>query len=449
MRYEESCRVTDPIILSRRGLLRGSAALAAAGLLPGVLANWAHAAEAGLSLDRQWPSVTAMLDRYVTKERKLAGGLAAFGWGAGPLGTVRRGALGFDNPAPLDADSLFRVYSMTKPVTGMAAMILIAEGKLGLDQKLADFIPEFANPKVAIDPARSLDARPAASQITIRQLMTHTSGLGYAIFPNKVDQELLRLGVVPAVVSRLPVPGLTSSVPTPGPDEFIKRAAAVPLVAEPGTRWSYSMGLDILGLVIGRVTGKPFEAFLAERLFGPAGMTSSFFQVPAEAAPRLTTNYGVLQGLPIPLDRAATSIYRDPPAFAFGGAGLVCSAADYDRFLELLLNGGRIGGKQIIPERAVAQGMSNLLPPGVDTKGTMAEGSGFGAGGKVGVGDDAGSFGWSGAAGTTGFVSTRLGLRAGVYVQYMPDSTYPVRDEFLKGVRADVLARPPLLDAAA
>lgn len=441
--------MTDPMILSRRGLLRGSAALTAAGLLP----NWAHAAELGLSIDRQWPSVTAMLDRYVVKERKLAGGLATFGWGAGPLGTVRRGALGFDNPAPLDADSLFRVYSMTKPVTGMAAMILIEEGKLGLDQKLADFIPEFANPKVAIDPARSLDARPAAGQITIRQLMTHTSGLGYAIFPNKVDQELLRLGVVPAVVSRLPVPGLTSSVPTPGPDEFIKRAASVPLVAEPGTRWSYSMGLDILGLVIGRATGKAFEAFLAERLFGPAGMTSSFFQVPAEAAARLTTNYGVLQGLPIPLDKGATSIYREAPAFAFGGAGLVCSAADYDRFLQLLLNGGRIGGqngdRQVIPARAVAQGMSNLLPPGVDTKGTMTEGSGFGAGGKVGVGEDAGSFGWSGAAGTTGFVNTRLGLRAGIYVQYMPDSTYPVRDEFLKGVRTDVLARPPMLDAAA
>lgn len=437
--------MTDPTILSRRGMLRGGAALAAAGLFP----RWARAAEPGLSVDRQWPGVTAMLDRYVVKEHKLAGGLAAFGWGAGPLGTVRRGALGFDNPAPLDADSLFRVYSMTKPVTGMAAMILIEERKLGLDQKLADFMPEFADPKVAVDPAKSLDARPAASQITIRQLMTHTSGLGYAIFPNKVGQEMVRQGVVPAVVSRLQVPGLTSSVPTPGPDEFIKRAASIPLVAEPGTKWSYSMGLDILGLVIARVTGKPFETFLAERLFGPAGMTSSFFQVPAAAASRLTSNYGVIQGLPIPLDKGATSLYREAPAFAFGGAGLVCSAADYDRFLQLLLNGGSIGGRQVIPERAVAQGMSNLLPPGVDTKGTMTEGSGFGAGGKVGVGEDAGSFGWSGAAGTTGFVNTRLGLRAGVYVQYMPDSAYPLRDEFLKGVRADVLTRPPLLDAAA
>lgn len=430
--------MAEPMILSRRGLLAGGGALAGAGLLPA----WAFAAEAPASIDRQWPKVAALLDRYVS-ERKLAGAQAAFGWGTGPMSTVTRGVLGFENAVPLGLDSLYRVYSMTKPVTGMAAMILIDEGKLGLDQKLADFMPEFANPKVALDPVRSLDARPAASQITIRQLMTHTSGLGYSIGQGAVGNELMRLGVVPAVVSRMQVPGLTAPVQTPGPDEFIKRAATVPLVAEPGTRWYYSMGLDILGLVIGRVTGKSFAAYLQERLFGPAGMTSSFFQVPAEAAPRLTTNYGVVSGVAMPLDKAADSIYRDPPAFAFGGAGLVCSPADYDRFLQLLVNGGRIGGRQVIPEKAVALGMSNLLPPGVNTVGTMAAGSGFGAGGKVGMGEEAGYFGWAGAAGTVGFVNVRQGIRAGLYVQYMPDSTYPMRDEFLTSVRADLLARPP------
>lgn len=428
----------EAMILTRRNVLRGSAALGAAALLPAR----AWAAKAPASIERQWPQVTAMLDRYVT-ERKLPGALATFGWGEGPLGTIARGALGFDNPAQLAPDSLFRVYSMTKPVTGMAAMILIDEGKLGLDQKLADFLPEFANPKVASDPAKSLEARPATGQITIRQLMTHTSGLGYAIGQDKVGRELMRLGVVPAVVSRLQVPGMTSPVPTPGPEEFIRLAASVPLVAEPGTRWSYSMGLDILGLVIGRIAGKPFGDFLQERLFGPAGMTSSFFQVPASAAARLTTNYGIVQGIPVPFDKAANSVFRDPPAFAFGGAGLVTSPADYDRFLQLLVNGGRIGGRQVIPERAVGLGMSNLLPPGADTTGTMAAGSGFGAGGKVGLGEDAGSFGWAGAAGTIGFVNTRFGLRAGLYVQDMPSETYPIRDEFLKGVREDMLTRPP------
>jgi CubicO group peptidase (beta-lactamase class C family) len=422
------------MILTRRNLLHAGAGLGIAALLPG----WAHAAAPLPSIDRQWPKVTALLDGYVTP-RKLPGALAAFGWGAGPLGVIARSTQSFDDPAPMTADSLFRVYSMTKPVAGMAAMILIDEGKLGLDQALADIFPEFANPQVAIDPTQGLESRPATGQITIRQLLTHTSGLGYSIGGNKVAQELMRLGVVPAVVSRLQVPGMTSDVPTPGPDEFIKRAATVPLVADPGALWSYSMGLDILGLAIGRVVGKPFGDFLQERLFGPAGMTSSFFQVPASAASRLTTNYAMVAGIPAPIDKPADSVFRDPPAFAFGGAGLVASAADYDRFLMLLVNGGRIGGKQVIPERAVALGMSNLLPPAAVTKNTMAAGTGFGAGGKVGLGADAGSFGWSGAAGTMGFVNTRLGLRAGLYIQSMPGRTY----EFLDAVNADVLARPP------
>jgi CubicO group peptidase (beta-lactamase class C family) len=251
--------MSDLATFNRRAFLGGGAALGATALLSQTAL--AQALPARPPLERQWPQVAAMVDRYVG-QHKLPGALAALGWGTGPLGTISRGILGFDNPAPLGPDSLFRVYSMTKPVTGMAAMILVDEGKLGLDQPLADIMPEFANPTVAIDPARGLEARPAGAQITIRQLMTHTSGLGYSIGGNKVAAELMRLGVVPAVVSRLQVPGMTAPEPTPAPDEFIKRAATVPLVAEPGTKWSYSMGLDVLGLAIGRVTGMPFARYL-------------------------------------------------------------------------------------------------------------------------------------------------------------------------------------------
>jgi CubicO group peptidase (beta-lactamase class C family) len=433
--------MSDFATLNRRALLGRGAALGVAALLPGVV--WARtAAEVG-PLERQWPQVTAMVERYVG-QHKLPGALAALGWGTGPLGAISRGILGFDNPVPLGPDSLFRVYSMTKPVTGMAAMILIDEGKLGLDQPLADIFPEFANPKVAIDPAKGLDARPAGRQITIRQLLTHTSGLGYSIGGNKVAAELMRLGVVPAVVSRLQVPGMTAPEPTPAPDEFIRRAATVPLVAEPGTRWSYSMGLDVLGLAIGRVTGMSFAQFLHERLFAPAGMTSTWFQVPAEALPRLTTNNGMAGGIAAPIDKGSASIYARPPAFGFGGAGLVTSPADYDRFLQLLVNRGRIDRRQVIPERALALGLSNLLPPGVDAKGTMAEGAGFGAGGKVGLGDEEGYFGWAGAAGTVGFVNVRSGLRAGFYVQFMPANAFPSVSDFQAAVRADTLIHPPV-----
>src|SRR5207253_908582 len=124
-------------------------------------------------------------------------------------------------------------------------------------------------------------------------------------------------------------------------------------------------------------------------------------------------------GIAAPLDKGSDSIFAQTPAFGFGGAGLVTSPADYDSFFQLVANRGKIGDRQVLPERAVALGTSNLLPPGVSTAGTMAEGGGFGAGAKVGLGAEEGYFGWAGAAGTVGFANTRTGLRAGFYVQFM------------------------------
>ena len=145
--------------------------------------------------------------------------------------------------------------------------------------------------------------------------------------------------------------------------------------------------------------------------------------------------------MPIPIDRPANSVYLDPVPFAYGGGGLVSTAADYDRFLQMLVGRGRVGGRRVMSEKAVMLGTSNLLPAGVSTAGTMADGSGFGAGGRVGLGMDEGAFGWSGAAGTIGFVNMRIGLRAGLYVQFMPPETYPLQKEFLAATRDDVLTR--------
>lgn len=419
--------------LSRRGVLRCAALLGAGAALPfpGLAASQAD-----------WPRVRALVERYVG-EKRLAGAVATLGFGEGPLQAIVRGTEGFTDGDAVTADSLFRVYSMTKPVTGMAAMLLIEEGRLGLDQELADIFPEFGDMQVAIDPAKSLDARPAKTRITIRHMLTHTAGFGYAgIARDAVSMALLNEGVTPAVVSRLPIPGITPPVPTLPAGDFLRRAAQTPLVAEPGTRWAYSMSLDLLGLVIQKVSGaSSFEAFLAERLFGPAGMSSSFFRVPPARTGRLTTNYAVLGSLPLALDPAETTIYLDEPSFAFGGAGLVTTPADYDRFLTLLVSAGRIDGRQVIPASAVALGMSNLLPEDIDTRGTFIAGAGFGAGGRVGLGADAGSFGWSGAAGTVGFVNARIGLRAGLYVQFMPPGSLPIQQEFIEAARGDVLER--------
>lgn len=430
------------IALSRRRLLRSTVLLgagAAAGALP--LGNsLAHAASTA-GIEARWPGVTAMLEKYVSKQ-SVAGMVAALGWGDRDPGFIVRGKEAFDDPDNACENSLFRAYSQTKPVTGMAAMMLIDDRKLRLDQPVADFIPELASMKVAIDPKNSLEARPARNQITVRHLLTHTAGLGYAgVGKEKISAELLRLGVTPAVLTRMKIPGLPVSPPTPGPDEFVKLAATVPLVAEPGTAWHYSMSLDVLGVVIQRASGaRSFEAFLQERMFDPIGMKSSYFQVPASEVHRLTGNYGLMGGFPLPIDLSGNSIYLDRPAFAFGGSGLVCSPADYDRFLKMIANGGMVGSKRVMGAAAVALGTSNLLPDGVDTKGTFIDGAGHGAGGRSGMGRDAGTFGWGGAAGTVGFVNTRLGLRAGIYTQYMPSEALPIHAEFPQTVLADLAA---------
>ncbi len=426
--------------LSRRALLRGSALLgagAALGAWP-VLSRTAFAAD---GIEAQWPAVTALIEKYVTA-REVSGMIAALGWGAAAPGYIARGREGFDDKDPDGPDSLFRAYSMTKPITGMAAMILIDEGKLRLDQPVADVIPEFAHMQVAIDPAKGLDARPAERTMTVRHLMTHTSGLGYAVVgKDRVSQELTRLGVNPGIVSRRKLPGLAAGAPTPGPDEFLRRAALVPLLAEPGTKWSYSMGLDVLGLLIARVTGQPFDAFVRERIFVPAGMTDSWFQVPDAAIGHLTTNYALIGKHPFAIDRPGTSVYQQPQPFAFGGSGLVTSPADYDRFLTMLVGRGVIGGRRVMSEAAVRMGTSNLLPDGVDLKGTYVEGQQFGAGGVVGTGKNEGLFGWSGAAGTIGYAQLRSGLRTSLFVQYMPSEKLPIGKEFPKAVSADLAAR--------
>lgn len=424
------------VTTSRRDVLRSGALLGAG------LAFGPRMALASAAVDARYPAVTGLVDRYAGGG-KLSGLVAAIGWGEAPVEAIARGVETRGQDVPISADSLFRIYSMTKPVTGMAAMILVGEGRLGLDQPVADILPRFAKMQVQVTPDGPLDQlRPAQVAMTIRHLLTHTAGLGYTITqtgPIKAAYE--KAGLVPAQVSRVPVPGLYAENPAPSLAVFADRLAEMPLVYEPGSRWSYSVSLDLLGRVIEVVAGQPFDAFLQERIFGPAGMASTYFTVPQRQVWRLTSNYGLFGDVPVPLDPARSSVYLQRPAFPFGGAGLVSSPRDYDRFLMMLANGGRIGRTRIMDEAAVRLGTSNLLPPAAVVEDRFVKGGGFGAGGRVGLGEDAGSFGWSGAAGTVGFINARIGLRAGLYTQYMPSGALPVQDEFRAAVLADVIAR--------
>jgi CubicO group peptidase (beta-lactamase class C family) len=422
--------------ISRRALLRGSALLGAGFAGSVALPRWVYASAAA---EAQFPNVARLASDYVGAG-KLANVVAALGFGSSAPLEVSRGNLALDIARPADLDSLYRIYSMTKPVTGMAAMMLIDEGKLRLDQPIADLMPKYGKMQVQVTPDGSItELKPAQTQITVRHLLTHTAGLGYSIIQKGPLKEAFeKAGLVPGQVSRLPVPGLPLEKTLPSLALFADKLAEMPLVYEPGTRWSYSVGLDLLGRVIEIVSGKAFDAFLQERIFGPCAMTSTGFRVPTSQADRLTSNYGVFNGALVPIDPGASSIYLDAPAFPFGGAGLVCSPRDFDRFQMMLLGLGKLASGRVMSEAAVRLGTSNLLPPGADTTKTWAANAGFGAGGRVGLGTDAGTYGWSGAAGTTAFVNLRVGVRAGFYTQYMPSNSYPLSEEFTKALLADV-----------
>jgi CubicO group peptidase (beta-lactamase class C family) len=424
--------------LSRRSLLRSGALLGAGAALGGLPLGRAAFAQGAA----KWTGVAKLANDYVAA-RKVANVVAALGLGQLDPDLVAAGDLALGREAPAGIDSLYRIYSMTKPITGMAAMLLIDEGKLGLDQPLADILPAFSSMMVQKTYDGSIiDLEPAKRPITIRNLLTHTAGLGYSIIqkgPIKTAYE--DAGLIPGQVSKLPIASAFARGKSVGSlAAFADGLAKMPLIAQPGTRWSYSVALDLMGRVIEVASGQPFDAFLKQRIFEPTGMDSTFFQVPASELGRLTTNYGIVEGQLVPIDPPTQSIYADPPPFPMGGAGLVSSARDYDRFLRMLAGYGKIDGKRVMSELAVRVGTSNLLPEGVETKGTFADSAGFGAGGRVGLGDQAGTFGWGGAAGTAAFVDFRHDVRATMMTQYMSPTPYPLTDEFTKAVRADLMA---------
>jgi CubicO group peptidase (beta-lactamase class C family) len=421
--------------LSRRTLFRGGAALAGMAALSGLPFGrelFAH------DIASDWPNVAALANRYV-KEKKVANMLLTFGWGDEEHAhTVGGGSLAFDSTMQVDEDVLYRIYSMTKPITGMATMMLIDDGLLALDMPLQEVLPAFRDMEVLVDPEGPLDnTERAIRPITIRQLLTHTSGLGYAIVSKgpllKAYQDN---AIVGGRVSRLPIPGFPQVEPPPSLAEWADRLATIPLMYQPATTWSYSCSLDLLGRVIEVASGMSFPEFLQTRMLDPLGMESTYFEVPQSEVRRLTTNYGVLNGATLPIDFGPNSVFTEMPSVPMGGADLVSTPRDYDRFLRMILGYGKLGNERVMSEEAVRVGTSNLIPGTVDTNGTWAAGEGHGAGGRS-VGS---TFGWGGAAGTLGAVDFNLGLRTALWTQYMPSDAYPIRDEYLAALEADLAA---------
>lgn len=397
------------------------------------------------------PTTRALFDGYVAAG-KMPGIVGAFGIGDNATAFVSSGKIATDaGAAKAGPDSLWRVYSMTKPITAMAAMILIDDGKLKLDQPISDLLPAFKTMRVQLN-AETIESRPATHPITVRNLLTHTAGLGYTIVTKgPLLQLYIDKGIAPGAINAADEVKTRPTRPATL-QEFADRVASVPLIADPGTKWSYSIGLDVLGAVIEKASGMPFDKFVQTRLFDPLKMKSSYWTVPQSEIGRFATNYAFPPGsnTMIAFDPAANSVYASPPSFPYGGAGLVMSANDYDRFLHMLQNYGELDGVRVMKPETAKLAMSDLLPPGVmfgalpgGTGGTMNLRMGFGAGGSVILADQgdsmgAGTYGWGGAAGTIGFVNPVRKIRGTVMVNYFPGEKWPVRAEATKALHADL-----------
>ncbi len=414
--------------ISRRGLLASFAATSALSL-----AGCATQAPSAPRYDR----VQAVLDRYVA-ERKLAGAVVGVGLGVAPMQFVAAGGVALDD-APCDADSIYRIYSMSKPVTAVAALRLIESGRLGLDTPVADFVPEFRTMRVLTDPA-TFATRPATKLITVRHLMTHSSGLSYHINGD----------------GPLPTAYRTHSVTPGGPasayprrlatlDEFATALAELPLAREPGSGWEYSVGLDMLGLVIQRASGQPFADYLRAALFAPLRMNDTSFSLTPDNVARMTSNYRAERdGTLTLIDDRAASAYLNYTGLPAGGAGLLSTARDYGRFCDMLRNGGTLDGARVLSPESARLAGSNLMEPGVFTP----DGGGFGAamqvalspeGAGMSVGMQQGAYFWAGAAGTLFWIDPSHDLSF-VFMTQFREARYALRTELAQAVYADIAA---------
>ncbi|APE28247.1 serine hydrolase domain-containing protein [Aurantiacibacter gangjinensis] len=442
--FQDFSKPFDPA-LSRRDLIRRAALLgggAAATALP--FGNLAFA-QSGFAAS--WPQTAAWVNEYVD-DGHVANMVATLGWRQDAPQFHARGTHTFEGRDRVTPDSIYRIYSMTKPVTGIATMMLVEDGLITLETPLADILPAFANMQVQkqYDGAITADnLEPAERAITIRHLLTHTAGLGYNIVQSgPIQQAYVSEGLIPGQVSKLPAArAFFSGEVVPTMAEFADRLAELPLVSQPGRRWLYSVSCDLLGYVIEVVSGQPFTQFLQQRIFEPCGMTDTGWRVPRSDLDRLTANYFRMGGIPLPLDPPTMSIYADEPAWTFGGAGLVSTPRDYDRFLQMLAGHGLIEGTRVMEEATVRTATSNLFPDTLVSGGGFRTGTeeyGFGAAGMVGSGPIEGVFGWAGAAGTVGLVQMNLGLRMNLMTQYMPAESMPVQTDFPRIVLRDAMA---------
>lgn len=353
-----------------------------------------------------------------------------------------RGTMEMSAGEPIGPETIFRIYSMTKPVTSLALMMLFEEGDLRLDHKLSRYIPAFAETKVwASGTPENPELKKPEREIEIRDLFTHTSGLTYGfLYQHPVDAIYRR--------EKIARPDETLA-------EMCERIAGLPLVFSPGTRWNYGHSTDILGRLVEILSGQPLDVFFRERIFAPLGMEDTDFHVPLEKWPRLMACYSrdPLTGEITLSDGAGgeSLAYRNAPTLLNAGGGLVSTLRDYYRFCLCLLNGGSLDGVRLISPKTLDFMTENHLPGGATIKAmgdktfseARMEGNGFGLGWSV-LTDVAetlqpgslGTYSWGGLANTFFWIDPEEELIAIQMTQMIPSGCYPIRPQFQQLVYA-------------
>jgi CubicO group peptidase (beta-lactamase class C family) len=333
---------------------------------------------------------------------------------------------------PFAADTITRIYSMTKPLTSLAVLMLYEEGRFQLDDPVARFLPEFSEMRVMVGGNRAkLETVPALRPITIRDLLTHTSGLTYGFMEATLVDALYRAHEIDFQTSKLSL------------GELVGRLARQPLLAQPGAEWNYSVATDVLGHLVAVVSGLDFAAFMRERILHPLAMHDTGFSVPEDKQPRFAANYIFDRDGKLRLyDDSADSKFLRVPPLASGGGGLVSTTDDYLRFCRLILNRGALDGVRLLGRKTVDLMLTNHLSGDLAAMGQprFAESSytgiGFGLGFSVMLDPAAaqivgtpGEVAWGGVASTSFWIDPAEDMAVVLQAQLVPSSALPLRRE--------------------
>ncbi len=357
-------------------------------------------------------------------------GIATLVWHQGEV--VSFDATGWRNMQTrqaIERNTIFRLASMSKPITSVAALTLVQEGRLRLSDRVADWLPEATDLAVLRTPSSALDdVVPAERPPTLLDLMTHTAGFAWG---KGIDLPITRAMNEAA--------GQTPFVPY-DPDSFLRRVCALPLIQQPGARWHYSISTELLGIVIARAANKALPDFLKSRIFDPIGMVDTGFFAPSEILPRLSVGYGRdTSGQLVVHDDAETGFWSRPPVFPAGGGGLLSTLDDYLAFARMILNQGLAGRERILSEDLINLMTSNMLSPAqlrpLDSTIDFLQGQGFGLGVSIELTSQnnrrsPGSFSWPGGYGTTWFADPRANLIAVLMSQVWQESLREIGPAF-------------------